>query len=159
LKKQKLKKQKQKIQKSQKKKSVIESVPNIREIPKNCKHLVNKDDQLYVVPGDGACGPNCGAAFLFEDEVFGPKLRQRMNHFFADHWYQNYQYLTQCSPGYPFRRQVKGKEEKFTDPEELIKYLKSSDDAMYMWSDSEDFKVLADLYQMRIKIITTSFSF
>ena len=78
-----------------------------------------------------------------------------MNHFFHDHWYQNYQYLTQCSPGYPFRRQVKGKEEKFTDPEELIKYLKSSEYAMYMWSDSEDFKVLADLYQIQLKIITT----
>ena len=58
-------------------------VPNIREIPVNCKHLVKKDDVLYVVPGDGACGPNCRAAFLFEDEVFGPKLRKRMNHFFA----------------------------------------------------------------------------
>ena len=66
-----------------------------------------------------------------------------------------YHNLTQCSPGHPFKRKVKGKEEEFTDPEELIKYLKTSDDAMYMWSDSEDLKILADMYQIRIKIITT----
>ena len=52
-------------------------VPNIREIPQNCKHLVDKDDVLYTVPGDGCCGPNCGAAFLFNDEVYGPKLREK----------------------------------------------------------------------------------
>ena len=50
-------------------------VPNIRSIPENCKHLVNIDDVLYVVPGDGCCGPNCAAAFLFHDEKYGPNLR------------------------------------------------------------------------------------
>ena len=38
-------------------------IPNVRDIPKNCKHLENIDDVLYVVPGDGCCGPNCGAHF------------------------------------------------------------------------------------------------
>ena len=131
------------------------TVPNIIEVPKNCRALVDKNDVVYQVPGDGACGPNCGAAFLFEDEVFGPKLRKNMNNFFADHFYENYQYLTQCSPGYPFKRRVKGQTIEFTDPEELIKYLKTSDDAKYMWSDSEDLTVLADMYQIRIKIITS----
>ena len=84
-------------------------IPNIRNIPLNCKHLVKDNYVLYVVPGDGCCGPNCGAAFLFQDEVFGPKLRRNMNIFFADHWYEKYQYLTQCSPGHPFVRKVKGK--------------------------------------------------
>ena len=50
---------------------------NIKEIPNNCKHLVNDGDVLYVVPGDGCCGPNCGAAFLFHDEVFGSQLRRK----------------------------------------------------------------------------------
>lgn len=59
------------------------TVPNIIEVPKNCRALVDKNDVVYQVPGDGACGPNCGAAFLFEDEVFGPKLRKNMNNFFA----------------------------------------------------------------------------
>ena len=46
-----------------------------------------------------------------------------MNIFFADHWEERYQYLTQCSPGHPFIRKVKGKEKKFTEPKELLKYL------------------------------------
>ena len=143
---------------SQKKNKTVEKdavflVPNIRNIPVNCKHLVDKGDVLYVVPGDGCCGPNCGAAFLFKDEVFGPKLRKSMNIFFTEHWNERYQYLTQCSPGHPFVRKVKGVEKSFTDPKELIKYLKTSEDAMYMWSDSEDFAVLADMYLDKTKMV------
>ena len=51
------------------------TVPNIIEVPKNFRALVDKNDVVYQVSADGACGPNCGAVFLFEDEVFGPKLR------------------------------------------------------------------------------------
>jgi hypothetical protein len=50
-------------------------ISNIKSIPDNCKHLFQDVDVLYVVPGDGCCGPNCAAAFLFGDEVFGPQLR------------------------------------------------------------------------------------
>ena len=32
-------------------------IPNIKYIPKICKHLVKAGDILYVVPGDGCCGP------------------------------------------------------------------------------------------------------
>ena len=131
------------------------SIPNIQNIPNNCKHLVNENDVLYVVPGDGCCGPNCGSAFLFEDEVFGPKLRKRMNVFFAEHWYDNYQYKTQCSTDHPFIRKLKGNEVSFEDPEKLIDYLKTSEEAAYLWTDSEDLAVLSDMYQMHIKIITT----
>ena len=130
-------------------------LPNIREIPKNCKHLVNKDDLLYCVPGDGCCSPNCGAAHLFQDEVFGPKLRKRMNSFAVRHWYRKYQYITPCSEEYPFRRKIKDGEIVFTDPEELLEFLKKSSDAAFMWSDSEDLAIIADMFQMRIKVITT----
>ena len=108
------------------------NIPNIKEVPKNCEHLVGKDHVVYQVPGDGACAPSCGAAFLFEDEVFGHKLRNNMNHFFADHFYEKYQYLTQCSPGHPFERLVKGQIVKFTEPEDLIRYLKTSEDTKYI---------------------------
>ena len=56
-------------------------ITNIKDVPKNCKHLVKANDVLYIVPGDG-----CGAAFLFHDEVFGPKLRRKMNIYMAKHW-------------------------------------------------------------------------
>ena len=108
-----------------------------------------------MVPGDGACGPNSAAAHLFEDEVFGPKLRKQMNMFFAKHFYKKYQYKTPCSTATPFRRKVGHKMVEFKDPEKLIEWLKTSNEAMYMWSDSEDLVVISDMYQMRIKIVTT----
>ena len=42
-----------------------------------------------------------------------------------------------------------------TDPEELIKYLRDSPEAAYLWSDAEDLAVIADMFQLRIKVITT----
>ena len=62
------------------------TISNIKEIPENCKHLVQEEDVLYVVPGDGCCGPNCGAALLLGDEAYGPMLRRKMNLHMADHW-------------------------------------------------------------------------
>ena len=131
-------------------------VPNIKDIPENCKEFFNDDDVVYQVPGDGACGPNSAAAHLFEDEVFGPKLRKNMNLFWANHFYRKYQFITPCSSETPFIRNIKGEIIEFSDPELLIEFLKTSDDAQYMWSDSEELAILADLYQMRIKIITTN---
>ena len=77
-----------------------------------------------------------------------------MNLFFADQFYEKYQYITSCSPESPFQRNIKGKIIQFTDPEELVKFLRTSDDAQYMWSDSEDLAIIADMYQLCIKIIT-----
>ena len=90
-------------------------IPNTSPVPDNCIHLVNEGDIVYVVPGDGCCGPNCAAAFLFQDEVFGPKLRRRMNVFQAEHWVKRYQYITQCSKGHPFERKLRGGKVSFTD--------------------------------------------
>ena len=82
-------------------------VPNIEEVPANCKHLVDIDDVVYVVTGDGSCGPNCGAALLFKDEVYGPRLRREMNKFMAKHWSKRYKFITNCSPENPFVRKLK----------------------------------------------------
>ena len=144
------------ISKTGPKTKVLDEIPNIREVPANCKHLVEEDDVLYVVPGDGCCGPNCASAFLFKDEVYGPSLRKQMNVFFADHWFDKYQYVTQCSEDDPFVRKIGGGGKiTFTDPVELVKYFKSPDAASYIWSDSEDLAVIADMYRINIKVITT----
>ena len=37
----------------------------LKDIPEEVKHLVNKDDIVYVVPGDGSCAPGCASAWLF----------------------------------------------------------------------------------------------
>ena len=101
-------------------------ISNIKSIPDNCKHLFQDGDVLYVVPVDGCCGPNCAAAFLFGDEVFGPQLRVLMNKFMAKHWYSRYQYITQCSQKHPFTRKLGNGEIKYTDPEKLIDFLSNS---------------------------------
>ena len=112
--------------------------PNIKPVPLSCLHLVNDDDVVYVVPGNGCCGPNCACAFLFQDEVFGPKLRKQMNLFQVEHWEQRYKHLTQCFERSPFQRNRKGKMVSFMDPEKLLNFLKYSKNAAYMWTDSED---------------------
>ena len=72
---------------------------------------------MYKVAGDGACGPNSAAAFLFKDEVFGPKLKRNMNKFMARHWKKKYQFKTQCSEDSPFIRKTGGGGQVvFTDP-------------------------------------------
>ena len=63
---------------------------NIINVPENCKNLVGENDVIYTVLGNGACGPNSAAAHLFSDEIFGPKLRRKMNIFMAKHWDKHY---------------------------------------------------------------------
>ena len=87
--------------------------------------------------------------------MFGPKLRKRMNEFFVKHWKRKYQNKSTCSISSPFTRKTKDGEVSFTDPKELFKYLLSSDKgAEYMWSDCVDLMVIADMYQIDIKVIT-----
>ena len=75
----------------------VNKVPNIKPVPKNCIHLVHEGDLVYIVPGNGACGPNCAAAHLFHDEKYGPGLRLNMNKFQAEHWEEKYKSITNCS--------------------------------------------------------------
>ena len=130
-------------------------IPNIKSIPDNSKHLLREGDVLYVVPGDGCCGPNSAAAFLFGDEVYGPPLRIKMNGFMAKHWHSRYKYITQCSKKHPFERKLGKGKISYTDPELLIDFLTNSVRAAYMWTDSEDLAVIADMYQVKIKVITS----
>ena len=77
-----------------------------------------------------------------------------MNHFQAKHWERRYQYITPCSPETPFQHQLKGGEVSFTNPENLLNFLKNSEEGGFMWTDSEDLTIIADMYQIRIKVIT-----
>ena len=155
------KKSKQKSRNLKRKKSVnnisqnIDKIDNLKEVPENCKKFVNENDVVYVVPGDGRCAQNSAAALLFHDEKFGPGLKRKINLFFAENFFKKYQFLSQCSIDSPYRRQLKGTVVEFTDPEELIKFLRNDPDAIHTWSDSEDLVVLSDMYQIKIKIITT----
>ena len=61
--------------------------PNVTEIPENVKHLVKEGDLQLLVPPDGACAPNAGAAHLFKDPKYGPKFRMNINNFIVDRWH------------------------------------------------------------------------
>ena len=139
---------------SKRKQDELDENPKIKGVPNNCKHLVKDTDVVYTVPGNGCCGPNCAAAFVYQDEKFGSELRIKMNKFQAEHWFRKYHAITPCSPQTPFVRKLNNGEVSFTEPEKLIEFLKLSKDAAFMWSDSEDLAVIADLLQIRIKIIT-----
>ena len=124
-------------------------------IPENLKHLFNQDDIVYEVPGDGSCGPSSAAAHLFQDEIFGAKLRREMNKFVVKHWEIRYKYITKCSKETPFVRQLGYGKIVHTDPKKLLKYLSESEEAAFMWTDSEDLAIIADMYRVKIKIVTT----
>ena len=102
-KKQKVKDQKKKGRKKNEIRSgEFQNIPNIKPVPKNIASLCNKGDLVYCVPGDGACGPNSISAHLFKDEVFGPKLRRKINDFKVRHWHRKYKLKTQCTIDSPF---------------------------------------------------------
>ena len=126
--------------------------PNVTEIPQNIKHLVNDGDLQLLVPPDGACAPNAGAAHLFKDTRYGPNFRMNMNNFIADRWHY---YQDKISFPYIRKIGVKGDVVKFELGEEkkFLQFLRTQK-AAFLWSDSEDLHVMSNLYQMRIKVIT-----
>ena len=135
----KLRKQKSKSVKKQVKNTkkiilpVVSKVPNLKDVPAGCRQHVNDGDLVYVVPGDGACCPNCAAAFFFQDEVFGPKLRMRMNEFFVKHWKRKYKTLCPCSTEEPFVRKTQNGEVSYTEPEELFKLAQAMLGSALAW--------------------------
>ena len=126
----------------------------LKQIPSRCKHLVNKDSYLFSVPGNGNCGPNCCAAHLFGDSRMGTELRKRMNtHIIEYHeYYKDKGYW--CDSDSPFVREVGGGKDpvNFKDPKDLFNFL-ASEESSHMYSDSEDFLVLANMFNMHINII------
>ena len=149
------KKRKKKLSVKQAKKALkIQKYPaNVTEIPKNLKHLVNDGDLQLVVEADGACAANSAAGHLFFDPNSGPKLREDMNKHIVEHW----AFYKDKVP-FPYVRPVgvRGEKVSFKEGEEekFIQFLKT-DKARFLWSDTEELQVIANLYQVKIKVIKT----
>ena len=127
----------------------------IKGIPSKYLEAVGKDKVIYTVKGDGSCAASCAALHLFNDDIYGHKLRRQMNIFMAKHFETKYSLLTNCSPETPYKRRVGlDKEISFHDKDDLCDYLKNSEESDLVWCDSEDLAVLSDMYQMSIKVIT-----
>ena len=126
---------------------------NVSEIPTNIKHLVEAESLQFLVPPDGACAMNAGAAHCFRDPKYGPQLRMVLNNHLADRWS-----IYKDRVSFPYERKV-GVEGKFVrfesgEEEKFCEFLRSKESA-YLWSDHLDLQLLCNLYQMQIKIITT----
>ena len=77
-----------------------------------------------------------------------------MNNHMADRWHY---YRNKVSFPYVRKVGVDGVAVKFEIGEEVqfCQFLRSAE-AAFLWSDSEDLQLMSNLYQMRIKVITTS---
>ena len=78
-----------------------------------------------------------------------------MNGFRAKHWHIRYKFIRQCSKKHPFERKLGKGKISYTDPELLRDFLTNSVRAAYMWTDSEDLAVIADMYQVKIKVVAS----
>ena len=124
--------------------------PYLKNLPDNCKELVGDDCVLFPVKGDGACGPNCAAAWIHQDPSLGPYLARNINVHFIKNWDYWKNVIT-----FPFIREVgNGKLVKCENEEELFNFLLNSGDSAYMWRGHEDFSAVCSTYQLKIKIIT-----
>ena len=127
--------------------------PHLKEIPASCKKFFNHGSVVYIIPGNGNCGPACGAAHLVGDETLGPNLRRAMNCEIITErdYYKNRGYW--CDKENPFEREIQNSAPvKFTDPKDMYEFLASSE-SDYMYSDSEDFLILANMFGMSVKIV------
>ena len=126
---------------------------NISELPENVKHLVDEGDLQLQIPPDGACAPSAGAAHFFKDPKYGPHLRMLMN----NHVYERWDYYKEKF-SFPLVRKigVRGDSVKFEDgEEEKFRQFLRTERSAFLWSDSQDLHIMSNLYQMRIKVITT----
>ena len=131
----------------------MSSHQNIKPVPEFCKPFVNEDDQVLVVPSDGACGPHCAAAHIYGNLGAGQILRRHIN----THISQNRQFY-ESKIEFPYSRQVgvQGKVVHFNTMDEYLEYLTTSDDAVVLWTGFEELLAIANMFQMKIKVITIS---
>ena len=119
------------------------------------EEIIGKNNIVYKIPGDGLCAINATSAHIFEDESLGPTLRREMNKHIVKNqsYYINKGYC--ASINIPFERKIgNGPCVKFHDNDALYNWLDTSKKAIFMWSNSEDLLVIANMYKVDIKVIT-----
>ena len=107
----------------------------------------------YKVEGNGACLDNCLAVHVYEDKEEGPKVKKRLNNHVADNW-DNY-YSNKIPLPY---EQIVGVGEnayvtKIATREEMLSFLRS-DDALMVYSDSQQVLAMANLFNINVNIFT-----
>ena len=150
LEKRRLKSMRKNSNKKERIKQTLTTTPYLKEIPSAVKKLIGEDMMLFPVQGDGACGPRTFAAWIFQDPSLGPYLARNINAHFVKYW----EYWEKVFV-FPFVRNVgNGKNVEIQNKEDLFKFLLNSNKGAFMWRGQEDFCVVANTYQFKIKIIT-----
>ena len=148
------------------KKTLIRDIEVLRTQPqgiKASKCLVGvKGDHLprlkgymlrYKALANGACLENCTAVHVYEDDNEGVKVKRRVNHHIADNW-DNY-YKDKIA--LPYRERVGvGEHEKEivkNTREEMLEFLRS-EEALTVYSNSQELLAIANLFNIKINIFT-----
>ena len=127
------------------------SKPYLKQLPEAVKVLVGDDHYLFPIEGDGACGPRTFAAWIFQDPTLGPYLARNINSNFVQYWDQYWREIF----SFPFTREVgNGNSITCESEKDLLNFFSTSNDGAYMWRGHEDFAVISNTYQLKIKIIT-----
>ena len=106
---------------------------------------------IFKTPPDGACGAHALATHIFNSEGHGRNLRKNINTCLQSQW--SFYKDKVC---FPYIRNVgtNGRMVSFNNSGELFNFFETDGDSDILWLDSEDFKVVSNLYQVKIKIIS-----
>ena len=107
----------------------------------------------YKAEPNGACLDNCLAVHVYEDEDEGPKVKKRLNHHVAENWDNYYKHKIPL----PYEETVGvgeySKQIRVTNREEMFEFL-SSEDALMVYSNSQQILAMANLFNINISIFT-----
>lgn len=108
---------------------------------------------IFKSQPNGACLDNCAAVHIYEDVDEAPKLKKRVNYHVADNWDNYYKYKIPL----PFTQTVgvgeHAKNVTIKTREEMLQFLKS-DDALMVFSDSQQILAMANLFNIKIHTFT-----
>ena len=126
--------------------------PNIRELPDIVKPLVNKNDEEYVVKGDGPCLLRTVAAHISGYEHEGLQYARNLNTHLAT--YRPY-YKEKISADFPLlvTISVKGETKLFHTCDEYFDWLAESKEAVFMWRGCVDVLAISNMAHMEIYIV------
>ena len=107
---------------------------------------------IFKSQPNGACLDNCAAVHIYEDVDEAPKLKKRLNNHIADHFDHYEQWIS-----LPFTETVGvgeyAKSVTITSKEEMIQFLRS-EDALMVYSNSQQILAMANLFNMNIYTFT-----
>ena len=111
--------------------------------------LKREEHKIYKVKGDGACGCNCVGVHCHGEGKLGPYVRMNINKSLVKFW-PFYQY----SYTFPMVLRVGSGTRPFQTEAEYMNFLANDPDSKLLWVDHQDWQVIANVYQMKIHILT-----